>query len=283
MNLLKLAQTVAANPGDVEIHPHYSGFMTRSDGWSSRAFQHGPDWSLLYFLEKGEINTSYHSQKMTLTPGDSLFIGKDAHPDLRFSNPIELREVWFRFKPGSNATNRYAALDQMIRFQTPVEADSLIDHLSSEMQTGGPQQVTVMRLSLLLALCGQEILREEDAGRKLSPSQRVRLVRWVRENLAARPSPARAAHMLGLSPDYFGRLFRNTFGQAPRDWLIRQRILTARRLLDDGRLSISEVMKQCGFDDQTHFSRQMKRLTGKTPLGSRGWKQNPHKKGPASV
>jgi AraC-like DNA-binding protein len=95
--------------------------------------------------------------------------------------------------------------------------------------------------------------------------------------MAARPTPAQAADELGFSPDYFGRIFRNTFGMAPRDWIILQRILSVRRLLDEETASSSEIMRQCGFKDRSHFARQMKRLTGKTPGGGRGWKRRKSK------
>lgn len=281
MNLAKLAQIISAEPEKLETHPVYCGYITRTDGWSTESFQHDQCWSILYFLEKGEIYIDDKQFRGTLTPGDSLFIGCNTHPAVRFSNPIELREVWFHLKPKEDQNKIYADFDNICRFRTPSEATSLIDHLTAEMQAPAPDRhlkhTMTYRLSLLLALCDQEIRRENEAKRKLSPSQRVRMVRWVRENLSSRPSPRRVADMLGLSPDYFGRIFRNTFDQSPRDWLILQRIRVARRLLDEGKLPISNVMKQCGFDDQSHFSRQMKRLTGKTPGGSRGWKHKPHK------
>jgi len=282
MNLIEVAQAASMAPEKLEIHPVYCGYITRTDGWSTENFQHAQNWSLLYFLEKGEIHLSHQHERITLTPGDGLFIGRDAHPAVRFSNPIELREVWFRFRTTSFPDREYACFETVRRFRIPVEAVSLIDHLTAERQSLDHdrrlQHAISFRLSLLLSLCDQEIHQENEAKRKLSPSQRVRMVRWVRDNLSLRPSPRQVADMLGISPDYFGRLFRNTFGQSPRDWLIHQRIMAARRLLDEGKLPTTEVMRQSGFDDQTHFSRQMKRLTGRTPGGSRGWKQKKTKR-----
>lgn len=276
--LTLLAEQITHNPKDLEIHPEYIGYMVRNDGWSIRNWDRGDGWSVLYFLERGEIRIHSEDDSFVVTPGDSLFIGGQLHPDVAYSNPIELREVWFRFNTPPELVGECSVLSEMIRFRCPVEAASLVDFMTSERQAlkkvASSEMLLPLRMAMLLALCEQEIERGEEAARKLSPSQRVRLVRWVRQNLAERPSPARVADMLGLSPDYFGRIFRNTFGQAPRDWLIRQRIMMARRLLDEGVLSRDDVMQQCGFDDVAHFSRQMKRLTGKTPGGSRGWTRN---------
>jgi AraC-like DNA-binding protein len=272
--MIELAQA-AANPAYfVEIHPEYIGYLSRNDGWEHPAWEREDGWSVLFLIERGEIRFGSGEHAGTVTPGDALFVGSEVKPRIAFSAPIEYREVRMRFRNPPAALKRWALLRETLRFRAPVEAASLIDHLTVEQSTlaeGDSSPLLGFRLSLLLALCDAEVKRYKEANRKLSPVQRIRLVNWVRQNLGCRPSPARVARELGLSPDYFSRIFRNTFGQPPRDWLIRERILAARRMLDEGVLSTTEVMQSCGFDNAAHFSRQMKRLTGRTPGGSRGW------------
>lgn len=72
------------------------------------------------------------------------------------------------------------------------------------------------------------------------------------ESLAAR------AHM---APRTFARRFRAETGQTPLDWLIAQRVLLARRLLEDTGLSVETVAERAGFGTAAtlrhHFTRRM--------------------------
>lgn len=269
------AQTVLKAKEKVAVHPEYLGLIRRTDAWSTGRWERFGEWSVLYMIERGEVRIGHKGLNLSATPGDCLFIGGATHPKVVFSNPVELRELWFRIQERTERQKGLRALRHILRFGSPVEGPSLVDHLAAEnaAEAGQTGLLPSVRIALLLILCDREFKREREKTRKLSPYQRVHLVRWVRQHLASRPSPAQAAEEIGLSPDYFGRLFRNTFGMPPRDWLIRQRILAARRLLDEGGLTTPEVMGRCGFDDLAHFSRQMKRLTGKTPGGSKGWKR----------
>ena len=270
-----LAQTVLKAKEKVAVHPEYLGLIRRTDAWSTGRWERSGEWSVLYLIERGEVRIRHKGVNLAATPGDCLFIGGATHPKVIFSNPLELRELWFRIKGRTERQKGLRALRHILRFGSPVEGPSLVDHLAAENAAEGGEAdlLPSVRIALLLLLCDRAFKQEREKIRKLSPYQRVHLVRWVRQHLASRPSPAQAAEEIGLSPDYFGRVFRNTFGMPPRDWLIRQRILAARRLLDEGGLGTSEVMGRCGFEDLAHFSRQMKRLTGKTPGGRRGWKR----------
>jgi methylphosphotriester-DNA--protein-cysteine methyltransferase len=71
--------------------------------------------------------------------------------------------------------------------------------------------------------------------------KRARVTAFARENLAARPSLEAMADAANLSPDYFSRLFHSTYGLAPRDWLVRERIYTAARLLRETDLTIYQI------------------------------------------
>ena len=68
-----------------------------------------------------------------------------------------------------------------------------------------------------------------------------------------------------MSPYYFSRLFKETTGITPHQYIIRRRIERAKILLRHGKLSIAEIAKEVGFVDQSHLHRHFKRLVGITP------------------
>jgi AraC family transcriptional regulator len=71
--------------------------------------------------------------------------------------------------------------------------------------------------------------------------------------------------LLGLSRYYFCRLFKQSTGFSPYQYIIRCRVERAKILLKQGKLSLSEVALTCGFSHQSHLHRHFKRLTGSTP------------------
>lgn len=73
---------------------------------------------------------------------------------------------------------------------------------------------------------------------------------------------ARAA---GMSPRAFERSFQREYGLPPRQYLKRLRIQTACRMLVDTRESIAAIALRCGFADQSHLTREFRRVTASTP------------------
>ena len=74
---------------------------------------------------------------------------------------------------------------------------------------------------------------------------------------------AKEAH---LSISQLQREFRRLFGMSPTDYLLKVRLLMARRLLEHGQAQVGDVALQCGFYDQSHFSRAFRTATGLRPL-----------------
>lgn len=102
-------------------------------------------------------------------------------------------------------------------------------------------------------------------GTKLSWNQRHLLFEYVRRNIHHRLTPAQLADEVCLSPDYFSRVFRRTFGISPRSWLTRQRIEYAAHELLQSPDSVSQIAERFGFQDLYLFSRQFKQIMGISP------------------
>lgn len=95
----------------------------------------------------------------------------------------------------------------------------------------------------------------------------------VREELTANPARSyrleELATSAGLSVPHFCLLFRRQTGYAPIDFLIRQRIRKACRLLDMTHAAIAAVATEVGFSDPYYFSRCFHRIMGQSPRAYR--------------
>jgi len=72
-----------------------------------------------------------------------------------------------------------------------------------------------------------------------------------------------------LSEYYFCRLFRQSMGCPLHQYIRQQRIKRAKLLLKDPRLSLTDIALQCGFANQSHFSRLFRQSTQMTPKAYR--------------
>lgn len=73
------------------------------------------------------------------------------------------------------------------------------------------------------------------------------------------------ANAMGISPNYFSSLFKQSTNSSFINYLTNVRIGHAREMLKTGRYKTYEVAMQCGYDNPTYFSTIFKRQTGMPP------------------
>ncbi len=99
----------------------------------------------------------------------------------------------------------------------------------------------------------------------LAPWQERRAKEIMTANLAGDVWIDEVAEACGLSRSQFARAFRLTTGLPPYRWLLHRRVEAARALLPQGDRSLAEVGHECGFADQSHFTRVFASVEGMPP------------------
>jgi AraC-like DNA-binding protein len=103
-----------------------------------------------------------------------------------------------------------------------------------------------------------------------SATERVMAVRdQMREALSQPHRLNDLADAAGLSVPHFSVLFRQQTGYSPIDYLTRQRVQQACRLLDRTDAAISEIAALVGYDDPYYFTRCYGRVMGYSPRSYR--------------
>ncbi len=77
------------------------------------------------------------------------------------------------------------------------------------------------------------------------------------------------AQQISFSPYHFARLFRQTTGESPHQFVLRQRIEKACHLLKTADMPLAHIALESGFANQSHFTRIFKRHLGLTPRAYR--------------
>ena len=73
------------------------------------------------------------------------------------------------------------------------------------------------------------------------------------------------ANHVFLNSVYFGRIFKNTFHMTFKKYLMERRMERAKRLLEEGKVSIGAICEQVGIGNSSYFSHLFKEYTGKLP------------------
>lgn len=87
----------------------------------------------------------------------------------------------------------------------------------------------------------------------------------VEENIGRDFNVTELAGMLNISREYLTRKFRERVAVTPHDYIIRQKILLACRLIKDTTLNNKEIAARLGYTEPAHFTRTFKRTMNMTP------------------
>lgn len=86
----------------------------------------------------------------------------------------------------------------------------------------------------------------------------------------------KAAQMACMEKTYFSRRFRKLTGFGFLEYLTQRRLLEAKRLLRETRLSMEQIAEACGFSCANYFGDVFQRSFGLSPTAYRKRQQNTH-------
>ncbi|MEG9437367.1 helix-turn-helix transcriptional regulator [Edaphobacter sp. HDX4] len=99
----------------------------------------------------------------------------------------------------------------------------------------------------------------------LGPARERRIREYIEKDLERDLSIQALALVVGLSPQHFAVLFRDSTGFTPHQYVNHRRVERAQRLLADRAMSLVEISMACGFSSQSQFITLFRRLVGMTP------------------
>jgi AraC family transcriptional regulator len=100
----------------------------------------------------------------------------------------------------------------------------------------------------------------------LSKPKLQKATEFILNHLGEDLSISAIANEVSMSKYHFARLFKQSTGLSPYQYVIKCRIDRAKLLLTKGKSQISEIALEVGFADQSQFTRHFKRLVGITPI-----------------
>jgi len=147
--------------------------------------------------------------------------------------------------------------------------ESIAHRLLKEITEPGPAGRLVTEelaedLAAHLILAHSNVPQQQGRPHVIAPSRLKRAVEFMLSNIRSEVSLGDIAKVAGMSLFHFAKAFKQATGHAPHQYLTAQRMLLARALLHDKRLSVAEVAGSVGLSP-SHFTVVFRRQMGMTP------------------
>ena len=153
--------------------------------------------------------------------------------------------------------------------------DPTLHHIAMALQAGiqtgdavdqmyGEALSTALTVHLLRKY-GATVPEPKSRYGRLPREKLLRAVEYIRDQLDTDLTVSGIAQAVYMSPYHFTRLFKESTGQSPHQYVVEARVRKAKELLTTGKFTISEAAYHVGFVDQSHLTRHFKRVFGLPP------------------
>lgn len=103
-----------------------------------------------------------------------------------------------------------------------------------------------------------------------SVQERVQeIIRYLDENMDRMISRREAAKYVFLNEDYFSRVFRKETGMGYKEYVLKQKVDYACKLLKNTNIPVALVASKVGYENYTNFTQMFRKITGVTPTDYR--------------
>lgn len=92
------------------------------------------------------------------------------------------------------------------------------------------------------------------------------ILKYVEEHLPEQLTRDDIAQFVHFHPAYLSRFFRKKTGWSLSEYIVQQRIESAKEMLTQSELRIGHIMNRLGYYNLSHFTRTFKKMTGYTPI-----------------
>lgn len=270
-----------ANPGK-EIHQNYLDTFYRCITESKMICHDMVEEHKLVYIMSGRLTLRSGNRKVDVKNGQAVFVrrnhlvreykqpGENGEPfkGLFFHlNASDLRDMESRIEVPPVKIDEMLARELAIPLSPHPFLKALFLSLDQYFSTDSPIPTSLIKSkiqeSVIVLLQLQPTLAPVLFD--FSKQWRSDLRSFMEKNFLSDMKVEQFAHFTGRSLTGFKREFFEIFGQTPHQWIIEKRLGYAKKLIEGGNCSLSEVYLKAGFKNPTHFSTCFKKRFGITP------------------
>jgi len=238
----------------------YQGHIYRPEGYK---------WHQILFCAEGKGVLKYDDVTVELNAGNCVFLPENyPHEYYPVNKRWDVRWIAFEINGCDRILNRFG-----ITKPTVISAAD-----NAEMENIFDKMLTLQRTDILYCdyTCSglvydfiiafhRHLKADADSAKSRRLTMLLPALQYMYDNFRKDFSLAFLADLIGVTPQHFCRLFRETLNMRPNDYLIGRRLDEAKRLICENKLSIAEIAELSGFHDPSYFSTVFKKREGISP------------------
>ena len=166
--------------------------------------------------------------------------------------------------------SRIVEIAELISSIVEYTVDKAVSHRDREqtyqwlLRTSSESVDEIQELNSPLFSTGRDIPEDEgDSVPKSSPVYPA--IEYIKTHLDKKLTMSEMAELCRISQSYFSRMFTTTVGENFTNYVNRQKIQRAKKLLRDTDKSVTQISTELGYGDVSTFIRLFKRFEGTTP------------------
>lgn len=262
---------------DLNIDRIYANEVTRAADYKM-VENHFHYYYELYYVRQGGCRFFINNGLYDLHSGDFIIIPpREVHFN-RYISQCTRVNIYFRstdlidgdqaFMPNLEARFLRLAIVH-IPSAYRKEIDGIIDSILREDKVDDASTPIMCNLLLrqLFVACSRHcIFQYQDSQQIVKGSDEIiTAAKYIAEHYNQQITLDSVADMVGLSPSYFSRKFRQTTGMGMKEYLSYVRLKNASMELLSTRHTVTEVAINCGFNDSNYFKDAFKKMYGLSP------------------
>ncbi len=210
----------------------------------------------LTYLISGEMVYLYNDREIHLHAGDAILFPQGSIRERRATDiPVRYASINIRFTDGFESP-----LSGYLPGQTTAEVLPILKAMDDARRSAS-EYADRQCLSLFSYL----YYRLAATGLEWQNPYIQSMRSYISAHLSEKLTLSAISASVHLTPEYCCSLFKKHMGMTVFDYILDQRIDTAKRLITLGDIPLRRVATELGFSDYNYFSRTFKRLAGMTP------------------
>lgn len=227
----------------------------------------------------GEGTYHFNEQAFRISKGDFFVLRGDYIKEITDAKQLRLCSIYYREETMRRLAGTFRRLTgyQTLFVQKPLtasyaprdrlcadeellgELSKLVDRMLMEhkLREVGYEQIVNSSFFILITLAARAYSAKEEQpfGDDAAFAQTVAFMQTQYTQPLSIPSLAEMAHM---SERHFGRKFKEMYQMPPSRYIMQLRLARACALLEETRLSITDIAMECGFSDINYFAKAFK-------------------------
>ena len=228
------------------------------------------------YVNHGCIYMEVNGKGSQISQGEMYYIpARNTYSHHALCDNTEVYYVHFEMSTPGNMLSEKIDFPVAVHPSKPEDTAHIFERLfcsKSSESLGAPLQST--GLTCEIAATFFELCQEHASLRNTGKAGKMMdIIEYIQKNLNKNLTVELLASQIGLSPNYFIRVFQQFFHETPMHFVLNEREKTARNLLENSEMSIKEIGLSLGFANQNYFSEFFKKRNGFSPSEYRSLKR----------